>query len=118
MKISLERNAKPNHFFTLIMGNGLIIDPQTRQVFLKEKELKLTKKEFDLLFCLASNPGQVFSREQLYNYVWEEEAIYNVDDVVKAHIKGLRKKLSDVETTYIKNVWGIGYYFHDDEKNL
>ena len=56
MKISLERNAKPNHFFTLIMGNGLIIDPQTRQVFLKEKELKLTKKEFDLLFCLVSNP--------------------------------------------------------------
>ena len=118
MKISIERNAKSNHFFTLIMGNGLIIDPQNRQVFLKEKELKLTKKEFDLLFCLASNPGQVFSREQLYNYVWEEEAIYNVDDVVKAHIKGLRKKLSDVETTYIKNVWGIGYYFHDDEKNL
>lgn len=118
MKISLERNAKSNHFFTLIMGNGLIIDPQTRQVFLKERELKLTKKEFDLLFCLASNPGQVFSREQLYNYVWEEEAIYNVDDVVKAHIKGLRKKLSDVETTYIKNVWGIGYYFHDNEKNL
>lgn len=37
-------------------------------------------------------------------------------DGMKAHIKGLRKKLSDVETTYIKNVWGIGYYFHDNEK--
>ena len=117
MKIHIEKNAKPNHYFTIIMGNGLTINPQTRQVFLKEKELKLTRKEFYLLFCLASNPGQVFSREQLYNYVWNEEAIYNVDDVVKAHIKGLRKKLSDVETTYIKNVWGIGYYFHDNDKH-
>ena len=117
MKIHIEKNAKPNHYFTIIMGNGLTINPQTRQVFLKEKELKLTRKEFDLLFCLASNPGQVFSREQLYNYVWNEEAIYNVDDVVKAHIKGLRKKLSDVEATYIKNVWGIGYYFRENEKN-
>ena len=90
MKIHIEKNAKPNHYFTIIMGNGLTINPQTRQVF---------------------------SREQLYNYVWNEEAIYNVDDVVKAHIKGLRKKLSDVEATYIKNVWGIGYYFRENEKN-
>lgn len=91
--------------------------PTDSSSFSKGKRIEIDKKEFDLLFCLASNPGQVFSREQLYNYVWEE-AIYNVDDVVKAHIKGLRKKLSDVKTTYIKNVWGIGYYFHDNEKNL
>lgn len=115
MKIHANKERKSDCMFTIIRGNGLTIDPYTRQVFMNEKELKLTKKEFDLLFCLASNPGQVLSREQLYNYVWNEQVIYNIDDVVKAHIKSLRKKLSDTDITYIKNVWGIGYYFHDDE---
>lgn len=117
MKFHVEKSTKPNHFFTIIMGNDLTINPQTRQVYLKGKELKLTKKEFDLLFCLASNPGQVFSREQLYEHVWDEDSAYNVDDVVKAHIKALRKKLSDANVTYIKNVWGIGYRFHDESND-
>lgn len=100
--------------YTLAFGKELVIDTLTRQVLLNGKDLKFTRKEFDLLFCLASNPGKVFSREQLYNHVWDEDAIYNVDDVVKAHIKALRRKLSDAEVTYIKNVWGIGYKFHDE----
>lgn len=100
--------------YTLAFGKELVIDTLTRQVLLNGKDLKFTRKEFDLLFCLASNPGKVFSREQLYNHVWDEDAIYNVDDVVKAHIKALRRKLSDAEVTYIKNVWGIGYKFHNE----
>lgn len=115
MKIHADRDTKSDCLFTIIVGNGLTIDPYTRQVFMNGKEVKLTKKEFDLLVCLASSPGQVFSREQLYNYVWNEQAVYNIDDVVKAHIKALRRKLSDADVTYIRNVWGIGYYFHDDE---
>lgn len=115
MKIHADRDTKFDYLFTIIVGNGLTINPYTRQVFMNGKEVKLTKKEFDLLVCLASSPGQVFSREQLYNYVWNEQAVYNIDDVVKAHIKALRRKLSDADVTYIRNVWGIGYYFHDDE---
>ena len=46
------------------------------------------------------------------NCVWNEYAAYNVDDVVKAHIKALRQKLSKSEMEYIKNVWGVGYRFH------
>mgnify|MGYP003289785763 CR=1 FL=1 len=115
MKIHADRDKKFDCLFTIIAGNGLTIDPYTRQVFMNEKEVKLTKKEFDLLYCLASSPGQVFTREQLYNYVWNEQAVYNIDDVVKAHIKALRRKLSDADVTYIRNVWGIGDYFHDDE---
>ena len=64
------------------------------------------------MFCLASSPGKVFTREQLYDCVWNEYAAYNVDDVVKAHIKALRQKLSKSEMEYIKNVWGVGYRFH------
>ena len=67
-----------------------------------------------MLFWLASNPGKVFTREQLYDHVWEEQAAHNVDEVVKHHIKTLRKKLTASNTEYIKNVWGIGYRFEHD----
>lgn len=114
MQLYCELKEPSEICYTLAFGKDLVIDPLTRQVLLNGKELRFTRKEFDLLFCLASNPGKVFSREQLYSHVWDEDAIYNVDDVVKAHIKALRRKLSDAEITYIKNVWGIGYKFHDE----
>ena len=81
---------------------------------LNGRDLQFTRKEFDLLFCLASNPGQVFSREQLYEQVWDEHAAYNVDDVVKSQIRLLRQKLSVTGKEYIKNVWGVGYRFHNE----
>ena len=91
-----------------------MIDPQTRQVLLTGRNLPFTRKEFDLLFCLASNPGQVFSREQLYEQVWDEHAAYNVDGVVKSQIRLLRQKLSATGREYIKNVWGVGYRFQNE----
>ncbi len=103
--------------YTLAFGKDLIIDPLTRQVQLNGEYLQFTRKEFDLLFYLASNPGQVFSREQLYDQVWDEHSAYNVDDVVKAQIKSLRQKLSATGKEYIKNVWGIGYRFHTEPDN-
>lgn len=114
MQMYVDLNPGRQDCFTLVCGKDLVIDPKCRQVFLKGKELKLTKKEFDLLFCLASNPRKVFSREQLYDRVWNECAAFNVDDVVKAHIKALRQKLSETNKDYIKNVWGVGYRFHDE----
>ena len=101
--------------YTLIFGGNLIIDPIGRQVSLNGEELQLTRKEFDLLFCLASHAGQVLSREQLYQMAWDENSAYNVDETVKAHIKSLRKKLTPAGAEYIKNVWGIGYRFSADE---
>ena len=100
--------------YTLAFGKDLVIDPQTRQVLLNGRNLQFTRKEFDLLFCLASNPGQVFSREQLYEQVWDEHAAYNVDGVVKSQIRLLRQKLSATGKEYIKNVWGVGYRFHNE----
>lgn len=117
MQLYCELRQPSEICYTLAFGKDLVIDPLTRQVLLNGKDLHFTRKEFDLLFCLASNPGQVFSREQLYSHVWDDDAIYNVDDVVKAHIKALRRKLSDAEVTYIKNVWGIGYKFHDESND-
>ena len=114
MQLYCELKEPSEICYTLAFGKDLVILPLSRRVLLNGKDLRLTRKEFDLLFCLASNPGQVFSREQLYSHVWDEDAIYNADDVVKAHIKALSRKLSDAKITYIKNVWGIGYKFHDE----
>ena len=111
MQLYIEAHPGSNLCYTLVFGKDLVIDPSTRQVFLKGKELNFTRKEFDLLFCLASNAGRVISREQLYEQVWSEDAAYDVDGLVKTHIKTLRKKLSESGTEYIKNVWGVGYRF-------
>ncbi|MCQ5144535.1 response regulator transcription factor [Enterocloster bolteae] len=102
--------------YTLAFGMDLMIDPELRQATLKGESLNLTRKEFDLLFCLAEHAGQVLSREQLYGYVWSQDIQYNVDEQVKAHIKALRKKMTPAGKEYIKNVWGIGYRFSPDEE--
>ena len=118
MQLYAEVAPEGNLCYTLAFGNDLQIDPSTRQVFVRGKELKMTRKEFDLLFRLASNPGKVFTREQLYDHIWDEQSAYNVDDVVKHHIKTLRKKLTEANVEYIQNVWGVGYRFeHDGEKD-
>lgn len=118
MQLYCELKPQQEVCYTLAIGKDLVVDPISRQALLNGKDLRLTRKEFDLLFCLASNPGQVFSREQLYNHVWDEHSAYNVDEVVKAQIKTLRQKLNMTGNEYIKNVWGIGYRLHtepDDE---
>ena len=83
----------------------------TRQAFLKGKELAFTKKEFDILLCLASHPGRVFTKDQLYDYEWDDKNVYNVESVIKTHISSLRQKMSEADIEYIRNVWGIGYRF-------
>lgn len=97
--------------YTLAFGRDLIIEPDNRKVLLNGKQLKMTRTEFDLLLVLASNAGRVFSCEQLYDQVWDDQSAFNVEEVVKYHIKSLRKKLMTADTEYIKNVWGIGYQF-------
>ena len=95
---------------TLIHGENLIINPVKRTVLLKDKPVKLTRKGFDLLYLMASHPGQVFTREQLYRQIWNTDYPVSVDDSVKTHIKTLQKKLSGIDC--IQNVWGVGYCFN------
>ena len=83
---------------------------------MKGKEIAFTKKEFDILLCLASHPGRVFTKEQLYDYVWDDKIIFNVESVIKTHISSVRQKMSDADIEYIRNVWGIGYRFHNEDK--
>ena len=111
MRNYITLNPQSELCYTIAFGNDLVIDPETRYVTLQGQELRLTPKEYDLLFWLATNPGKVYSCDQLYDHVWDELAIGNVDAIIKYHIKSLRKKMTASNAEYIKNVWGIGYRF-------
>ena len=114
MQLYIDLHPESKLCYTLAFGNDLVIEPDTRRVKLQGRDLRLTKKEYDLLFWLASNPGKVFTCDQLYDRVWDEFAIGNVEEVIKYHIKSLRKKLTASSAEYIKNVWGVGYKFSNE----
>lgn len=103
-----------NQTYTLVFGQDLIIDPDRREVTLQGQRLELTRKQFDMLFYLASNAGNVLRREQIYEHIWPDDNTYGVDDVVNFHIKTLRKKLNAQGANFIETVWGVGYRFNPD----
>ncbi len=86
-----------------------------RKVRLRGEDIDLTGKEFDLLFILALNPGQIFSRDQLAEKIWGEDYEGHLR-TVDVHIRRLREKIeSDEEfSQYIQTKWGEGYYFGDE----
>ena len=98
-----------------IVTDHLKLSTKTREVFLDGKPLNnLTPKEFDLLKTLAQKPRQVFSREQLLQFVWDYE-YYGDERTVDAHIKKIRQKIEKVGPQVIQTVWGVGYKFDDSE---
>jgi DNA-binding response OmpR family regulator len=99
----------------LIFGN-LAINPQTRLVTVKGKEIVLTAKEFELLWLLARHPRQVFSRQQLLERVWGLSEFID-PSTVTVHVRRLREKIeaNPSEPVHILTVWGIGYRFEPGE---
>jgi DNA-binding response OmpR family regulator len=89
---------------------GLEIDARSREVRKGADPVRLTAKEFDLLWFLASHPRQVFSRDQLMDRVWGYEAAYDTGTVT-VHIRRLREKLEDDPSrpAHLQTVWGVGY---------
>jgi two-component system response regulator ResD len=92
---------------TYVNAGTIRINPFTREVFVGDNEILLTKKEFDLLFILVKNPSLTFSRERLLQTIWSNKDINDVR-TVDTHIKQLREKLG-CEKEYIQTVWGVGY---------
>ena len=90
----------------------LIVDARTREVTVDGRQLRLTAKEFDLLFFLASHPRQVFSRDQLLDRVWGYAAALDTGTVT-VHVQRLRSKIEPDPRTprYLETVWGVGYRF-------
>ena len=90
----------------------LEIQKESRRVFVKEQEVNLTAKEFDLLELFLMHPNKVYSREQLLSIIWDYD--YPGDArTVDVHVRRLREKIEDVpsEPKYIHTKWGVGYYY-------
>ena len=90
--------------------NGLVIDRGTHQCTLYDQELNLTPIEFDILWMLCSNRGQVISAERLFETVWGEKYL-DRNNTVMVHIRRLREKMGEPsrDPRFIKTVWGVGY---------
>jgi DNA-binding response OmpR family regulator len=88
----------------------LTVNSDTRQVWVRGKEVRLTPKEFDILELLARNKGIVLSVEKIYEAVWKED-FFKSDNTVMVHITKIRDKVEEEpkHPIYIKTVWGVGY---------
>lgn len=88
----------------------LIIDDDTKEVTVDGESVKLTPIEYNILLLLVRNKGRVFSIDQIYENIWEEEAI-GADNTVAVHIRHIREKIeiNPKEPKYLKVVWGVGY---------
>jgi DNA-binding response OmpR family regulator len=104
-------DTSPEQEAAIELGD-LRIDPAARRVFVRGEEALLTQREFDLLLFMARHPGQVFSRNQLMDSVWQY-AFYTDTSTVTVHIRRLRSKieLDPAEPVHIQTVWGVGYRF-------
>lgn len=90
---------------TIVELEGIKIDKEKVMVYKDEQPVTLAKKEFELLSLLASKPGKLFTREEIFNRVWGPDQIIG-DRTIDVHIRKLREKLGD---TYIKTIKGMGY---------
>ena len=89
---------------------GLVVDDDKKQVTVDGENIRLTPMEFNILCFLVRNAGNVYSIEQIYESIWNEEAI-GVDNPVAVHIRHIREKIeiNPKDPQYLKVVWGIGY---------
>ncbi len=97
-----------------ITAGGMEIFRKSRRVTVDGKEINLTPKEFDILYFLAQNRGEVFTKEQIYRAVWDDDYLMD-DSNIMAFIRKLRKKTepNPDQPKYILTIWGIGYKFND-----
>ncbi|PGA02547.1 response regulator transcription factor [Bacillus toyonensis] len=97
---------------TTLAFKGLTINLNTYTVHTNKEEINLTEKELELLKFFTSNPGQVFTKTQLFRNVWDDNYIED-DNTVMVHIRKLRKKIEidPSNPKFIQTIWGIGYKF-------
>lgn len=104
-KLGMIENSK-NVFST----GDLIINDDLKKVIVDGKEIKFTPTEYNILKFLIKNKGKVFSIEEIYKSVWEEES-YAAENIIAVHIRHIREKIeiNPKEPKYLKVIWGIGY---------
>lgn len=96
----------------MLEKGSMRLDCDGRRVYIEEKEINLTAKEYEVLELLMKNPGKVYSRENLLKLVWGNDYPGDVR-TVDVHIRRLREKIENIpgEPVYVRTKWGVGYYF-------
>ena len=113
-KMNLKSNLQHMYSNSEVNYKDIIFDFKRREVVKSNEEKKFTYTEFEILQLLAQNPGRVFSKEQIYDIVWNEP--YSGDyNIVMSHISHIREKIEDDPShpVYIQTVWGVGYKFNE-----
>ncbi|NDG45668.1 MAG: DNA-binding response regulator [Flavobacteriia bacterium] len=108
----LRRLKKKETVKELLEFDNLLIDQEEYKVTLNESELSMPRKEFELLYLLASKPGKVFKREKIMEKIWGSDVVVG-DRTIDVHIRKLREKIGD---RYFKTVKGVGYKFIQPER--
>lgn len=106
----LVSSGMPNN--DIVEIRGIKIDKTARRVWVNGEETNFTSKEFDLLTFLAQNPNHVYTKEELFQEIWDMESIGDIATVT-VHIKKIREKI-EYDTSkpqYIETIWGVGYRF-------
>lgn len=103
----LRRLKKKEIAKELLEYKNLIINQEEYKVTLKGKELSMPRKEFELLYLLASKPGKVYKRDKIMDKIWGSDVVVG-DRTIDVHIRKLREKIGD---RYLKTVKGVGYKF-------
>ena len=100
----------------VIVSGDLRLDTENERVFVKNREINVTAREFDVLHLLVTNPNKVYSREKLLSVIWGSD--YPGDArTVDVHIRRLREKIEENPSVpkYVQTKWGVGYYYKRDE---
>lgn len=101
---------KTNNSGAIFQTGGLVINDDLKEVTVDGESVKLTPIEYNILLLLVKNQGKVFSINQIYESIWNEEAI-GADNTVAVHIRHIREKIevNPKDPRYLKVVWGVGY---------
>ncbi|MBR1700588.1 MAG: response regulator transcription factor [Lachnospiraceae bacterium] len=111
----VESKAAPKENSRYLESGDMRLDCEGRRVYIKDREISLTAKEFEVLELLMNNPNKVYGRENLLNLVWGADYPGDVR-TVDVHIRRLREKIESnpSEPKYVHTKWGVGYYFQNE----
>lgn len=109
-RLTAKEEQTNSHF--VIAFDNLKLDKNARRATLNDKEILLTNKEFDLLYFLASNPDTVYSKEKLFDEIWQYDPIGETSTIT-VHVNRIRDKIKEIDphADYVHTVWGKGYRF-------
>ena len=110
LELTARVKSQLRRYTQLNPNKGMSINKDNHKVVVDGEEIKLTPIEFDILYLLASNPGKVFSTDEIFERVWNEK-VYEANNTVMVHIRRLRGKMKEDtrQSKIITTVWGVGY---------